>query len=305
MNGSRVKIGICTDSSAQLPRELIERYDVAVVPITVTVDDHDYLEGVDLDADAFYGMFTADHQPTISTSQPSPGQFAMAYDELLDRGCTEILSIHVGATMSGTINSARLAAHGLDVPVRLVDSGTASFGVGCCVWAAAEAVMAGATLDEAASIADRLAPMIGNVFIVGALDLMRRGGRGGAEAVATADGDGVPVLTLRNGTVEVVERVATLVDAVNSMAAYTLHWVGDGDHRLAGSVSLNVAIGTADAAAAPLTAALEAAVEAAGNVHEVVHYRVGPSVGAHTGPGTAGCFMFPTTAPAPPSPTPS
>ena len=303
MNGSRVKIGICTDSSAQLPRELIERYDIAVVPITVTVDDHDYLEGVDLDADAFYAMFTADHRPTIATSQPSPGQFAVAYDELFDQGCTEILSIHVGATMSGTLNSARLAAHGLEVPVRLVDSGTASFGVGCCVWAAAEAVLAGATLDEAAAIAERLSPTIGNVFIVGALDLMQRGGRGGAANVA--DGAGVPVLTLRNGTVEVVERVATLVDAINSMAAYTLRWVGDGDDRLAGTVPLNVGIGTADSAAAPLSAALEAAVEAAGNVNQVVHYRVGPSVGAHTGPGTAGCFMFPTTAPVPPSPTAS
>jgi DegV family protein with EDD domain len=302
MNGSRVKIGICTDSSAQLPHELIERYDIAVVPITVTVDDHDYLEGVDLDADAFYAMFTIDHRPTIATSQPSPGQFAVAYDELLDQGCTEILSIHVGATMSGTLNSARLAAHGLEVPVRLVDSATASFGVGCCVWAAAEAVLAGATLDEAAAIAERLSPTIGNVFIVGALDLMQRGGRGGANV---ADGDGVPVLTLRNGTVEVVERVATLVDAVNSMAAYTLRWVGDGDDRLAGTVPLNVGIGTADAAAAPLSAALEAAVEAAGNVHEVVQYRVGPSVGAHTGPGTAGCFMFPTTGPVPPSPAAS
>jgi DegV family protein with EDD domain len=304
MNGNRVKIGICTDSSAQLPRELIERYDVAVVPITVTVDEHDYLEGVDLDADAFYAMFTANYRPTIATSQPSPGQFAVAYDELLDQGCTEILSIHVGATMSGTLNSARLAAHGLEVPVRLVDSGTASFGVGCCVWAAAEAVLAGATLDEAAAIAERLSPTIGNVFIVGALDLMRRGGRGGAAANETDD-EGVPVLTLRNGTLEVVERVATLVDAVNSMAAYTLRWVGEGDDRPAGTVPLNVAIGTADAAASPLSAALEDAVEAAGNVNEVVRYRVGPSVGAHTGPGTAGCFMFPTTAPGLPSPTPS
>ena len=126
------------------------------------------------------------------------------------------------------------------------------------------------------------------------------------------------MLTLRNGEVEVVERVATLVDAVNSMAAYTLSWTvesGSGDTlagavRAAGSessaVTLNVAIGTADCAAAPLSQALQDAIEAASNIHEVVAYRVGPSVGAHTGPGTAGCFMFPApTTPAQPSPTPS
>ena len=303
MNGNRTRVGVCTDSSAQLPAHLVERYDIEVVPITVTVDEHDYLEGVDLDADAFYAMFTGGTRPTVSTSQPSPGQFAVAYDDLIARGCTEILSVHVSAAISGTLNSARLAAHRLGVPVRLVDSGTASFGVGCCAWAAADALAAGASLDEAAAVAERLAPSIGNVFIVGALDLVRGGGRG----TGIAEGDGVPVLTLRNGAVEVVERVATLVDAVNSMAAYTLSWVGE---SVAGSalapVSLNVAIGTADCAAAPLSQALHDAVEASSNINEVVAYRVGPSVGAHTGPGTAGCFMFPApTTPAPPSPAPS
>jgi DegV family protein with EDD domain len=308
MNGSRTKVGICTDSSAQLPSDLVERYDIEVVPITVTVDEHDYLEGVDLDADTFYRMLAADVRPTVSTSQPSPGQFAVAYDDLIGRGCTEILSVHISAGISGTLNSARLAAHRLEVPVRLVDSGTASFGVGCCVWAAADALLAGASLDEAAAVAERLAPSIGNVFVVGALDLIRGGGRG----TGIEDGDGVPVLTLRNGTVEVIRRVDTLVDAVNAMAAYTLSWVGGHQAAAASTggvpaaVTLNVAIGTADAAAAPLSQALQDAVEASSNIHEVVHYRIGPSVGAHTGPGTAGCFMFPApTAPAPPSPTPS
>jgi DegV family protein with EDD domain len=288
------RIGLCTDSSAQLPTELIDRYGIVVVPITIGVDDHDYLENVDLDADGFYDMFADGRRPTITTSQPSPGQFAVAYDELVDKGCTEILSVHVGAGLSGTINSARLAAHGLDIPVRLVDSGTASFGVGCCVWAAAEAIAGGATLDEAALVAEQLAPTIGNVFIAGAMDLLRHGGRGGRVAAGTSADDGVPVLTLRNGTLEVVERVANLVDAVNAMAGYALRWVPTGDDRRPGTVVLKVAVGTADRDSAPLGAALEAALEAAGNVEEVVRYRVGPSVGAHTGPGTAGCFMFPS-----------
>ena len=101
-------IGICTDSNSQLPAALAHRYAVEVVPTTITVDDHDYLEGVDLDADGFYELLAGDRRPDVSTSHPSPGQFAAAYETLLHRGCDEILSIHVTAATSATLNSARL-----------------------------------------------------------------------------------------------------------------------------------------------------------------------------------------------------
>lgn len=273
-------IGICTDSNSQLPQELIDRYGIEVVPLTVTVDDVEYLEGVDLDADGFYAHYANGHRPVVTTSQPSPGQFAAAYDDLAARGCTEILSIHVTAAVSGTINAARLGAHSVPTNVKLVDSGTASFGISCCVWAAAEAIARGATLDQAAVVAEQLAPSIGNVFVVGALDHLRDGGRGGD---VTALGGGLPVLTLRGGNVEVIERLATPLDAVNAMATYTIGW---GDR-------LRVAVGHSDAATEVIADAIEAAVGEAANVIDVVRYRVGPSVGAHTGPGTAGCFMFP------------
>ena len=134
-------IGLVTDSNAQLPPELATRYGVEVVPLTVTVDGEAFAEGVDLDADAFYARF--DHgTPTVSTSQPSPGAFAEAYARVAERGATEILSIHIGSAVSGTLNSARIAVAGSPVPVRLVDTGTASFGVACCVWEAASRVAA-------------------------------------------------------------------------------------------------------------------------------------------------------------------
>lgn len=287
-------IGLCTDSNSQLPAELADRYGIEVVPLTVIVDGQDYLEGVDLDADQFYDSFTPTHRPEVSTCQPSPGQFAAAYDDLVSRGCTEILSVHVSAAVSGTLNAARLAAKAVPVPVRLVDSGTASFGVSCCVWAAGDAIAAGASLDKAAAIAETVGPTVGNVFIVGALDLVRSGGRAEAifdlvdeavdEAVDKAvDAKGVPVLSLIDGRVQVIDRVATMDEAVAAMASFA---VGHGER-------LRVAIGVADRQAAPISAALEAALIGADNVVDVVHYRVGPSIGAHTGPGTAGCFMYP------------
>jgi DegV family protein with EDD domain len=274
-------IRIVTDSNSQLPEELAERYGVTVVPLTVTVDGTSHLEGIDLDADAFYARFDGDRTPTVSTSQPSPGRFADVYARLAEEGATEILSIHIGAELSGTLNSARLAAAGSPVPVRLVDTCTASFGVSCCVWEAAEALRAGSTLEEAATVAEELSVTIGNVFVVRALDLARSGGR-----LLVDDGptDGIPVLSLVAGALKSVGTARDVEEAAAVMADYAL---------LAGD-RLRVAIGIADAAAAPLWQALEERLRAAPQVLELVRYRVGPSVGAHTGPGTAGAFFYPS-----------
>ncbi len=263
-------IGICTDSNSQLPAGLAQRFGIEVVPVTVTVDGIDYLDGIDLDADAFYAKYLDGACPTVSTSQPSPGQFAVAYEDLAARGCTEILSIHASSAASGTINAARLAAHSVPMPVRLVNSGAAGFGLGCCVWAAASAVADGASVDGAARIAEQLVPTIGNVFVVGALGKI-------------VDGVGLPVLSVRDERVAVIERATTALDAINAMAAHTLRW---GDR-------LRVAIGHSDAATAPLADALEESLGEAAAVSAVVRYRIGPSIGLHTGLGTIGCLMFP------------
>lgn len=273
-------IGIVTDSNAQLPPELVERYAVEVVPLTVTIDGVDYAEGVDLDADAFYARF-ADASPTVSTSQPSPGRFAEAYARVAERGASEILSIHLGSAMSGTLNSARIATSGSPVPVRLVDTGTASFGVACCVWEAAEAVATGATAAEAGAVAERLGSRVGNVFVVQALDLARAGGRLAVKVEAEASA--IPVLSLVDGEIKAVGRASDVEEAATVMADYV---------TLAGE-SLKVAVGIADKAAAPFWTALEARLAGAEQVKAIVRYRVGPSVGVHTGPGTAGAFFYP------------
>ena len=273
-------IALVTDSNAQLPAELAERYGVTVVPLTVTVDGTPHLEGTELDADAFYARFEGGATPAVATSQPSPGQFAEVYEALAAGGATDILSIHIGSDVSGTCNSARLAAGSSSVPVRLVDTGTASFGVACCVWEAAEVLAAGGSLDEAATVAAELGPTIGNVFTVRALDLARAGGRlaTGSDAEPTA----IPILSLVGGEMKVVGQASDVDEAADAMAGYAL----------AAGASLRIGLGVADAAAAPLWQALEALLRGAPQVREVVRYRIGPSVGAHTGPGTAGAFFY-------------
>ena len=280
-------IGLCVDSNAQLPDELQERYGVEIVALTVTVDGRDYQEGVDLDADEFYARFATaaaagGDPPVVTTAAPSPGRFAAAYEALAARGATEILSVHLGSNASGTVNSARLAAADSRVPVRIVDTGTASFAISCCLWEAASAIDHGASLAESAAIAESVAARCTNVFVVGALELARAGGRLGAEVT---DGLGaVPVLSLVDGRIQAVAHVATVEDAAEAMATFIR----------ASGIGLRVGIGLADRESSPVREALETRLTASAEVREVVRYRVGPSVAAHTGPGTAGAVAYPS-----------
>ena len=279
-------IGVVVDSNSQLPPELVERFGIEVVPLTVTVDGVDHLEGVDFDADEFYAHWAGGHTPRIETSQPAPGRFRDVYERLAAKGATAILSIHIAESMSGTLNSARLAAEAVPVPVRLVDSGTASFGIACCAWAAAEAIEWGADLDTAEAVATARADRLRTSFVVGVPQLIDRSGRAdgvGVEAVAEA---GVPVLAMSGGDLSVIATADDLEHAVDAMVADALAWPASS------SDGLRVAVGTSDATSAPMSAALTAALSADDRVAELVQYRIGPSVGAHTGPGTAGLFVF-------------
>jgi DegV family protein with EDD domain len=270
---------IVTDSNSQLPAELQDRYGIAVVPITVVVNGTEYSEGVDLDADGFYALW-ADGQPEVSTSQPSPGAFVETYNGLIAEGATEILSIHVSDALSGTLNSARIAAQQVDVPVRLVDTGTMSFGISCCVWEAAEALAAGASLESAAVTAEKLAPALGSVTILQALEFTRAQGR--LVDQLPEEAAGIPVLAMVDGGTEVLGEGRSIEGLSRLMV----------DRMTASSEPVRVALCIADASARPFYEAMEAMLADRPNVVDLVRYRVGPSVGAFTGPGAAGGFWW-------------
>ncbi|MDW3215522.1 MAG: DegV family protein [Ilumatobacteraceae bacterium] len=275
------RIGIVTDSSSQITDELVERFDIEVVPMTVTIDGVDHLEGDELDADAFYEAFVDGATPEVGTSQPSPGRFTEAYARVAARGVDQIVSLHLSATMSGTVDSARVAAPSAPVEVTVIDTGSASFGVSVCVWAAGIAVDRGANIADLERRVANLVPRIATSFMVGVPMLTERGGR--AAEVDLSD-DGIAVLGMADGKLDVLERVTTIDDTIDVMSTYATSW-GDG---------VTVAIGTSDQPSRPLSDRLDRALSGLAAVDEVIHYRIGPSVGAHTGPGTFGLFVFPT-----------
>ncbi len=279
-------IAVVVDSNSQMSPELARRLGVTVVPLIVRVDGVDYREGVDLTADEFYDHWTPAGAPTIMTSQPSPGAFIEIYERLVAAGATEILSVHMAASMSGTLNSATIAARSLDIPVMVVDTGTASFGISCCAWAAADAIAAGATIDEAAQVAEHRAAALATSFIVGVPELIDRSGRMAGMDVGAATADGVPVIAGVGGGFEVLASVGSVDEAITTMAEFALSREPSVDG------GLRIAIGTSDRSSLAVGDALTDQLIARPEVADVVRYRVGPSVGAHTGPGTAGLFVF-------------
>jgi DegV family protein with EDD domain len=271
-------VGIVTDSAAYLPADLCERFGVGVVPLTVTVDGRDYREGVDIEADAFYAMLEG--ATSVTTSQPSPGVILEAYQAAAAAGAKRIVSIHIGAALSGTLQSARLAASMSPIPVEVIDSGQASFAEGLVVWEVIEALANGVPVDRAADVAQIAAGRVGNTFIVKALDLMRRGGR----LVQGAAAEAVPVLAYSDGAV----RVSGNADTVERAVALMAETIRDA----AATARFGLRIGIGHGAGEPIARELRRHVCVMSGVDENIDYVVGPSIGAHTGAGNAGAVYL-------------
>jgi hypothetical protein len=264
-----MRVGICTDSSSQLPAELAALHEVEVVPMTITVGDVEFLDGVDIGADQFYAM-VADDQVQVSAAEPSPGQFAVAYDDLIARGCTEILSVHA-ASRCGNLLAARVAARSVSVPVRLVDSETEGFAVGCCAITAAKAVARGASIEEAAQLARLAATSVRSAVMDDARSLIR------------ADGASPARITSMTDCGRLLGEAVTTDDAVALLVAFAL------DGHEGRTARPRVAIGIADRETGVLRDALEHALA---GLADIEHFRIGPSAGSQFGPGAVICAAF-------------
>lgn len=259
---------IVTDSNAMLPAALSARYGILTVPLTIVVDGQATHED-EVDLVDFYDHLRAGK--TISTSAPSPGEVLAAYRQAIEEGASEILSIHVGANQSATLSAARLAAAEVEVPVTLVDTGSASFIEGCCVWRAAEIIAEGGRAPEATEAAEGVARTAQSVFAIGEIARAASSGR-----LDVPEGAGAPIFASAGAEMFELCRATTEADAVAAMV-----------ERVGGARGpLRVGVGHADAPEA--AAALEAALRSLPDIAEIVRYLVGPSVAAHTGAGTFG-----------------
>ncbi len=269
---------IVVDSGCYLPKGIIDRYGIIVVPLSIELDGDVYAE-TELDPDDFYRRLPV--AKSVTTSQPSPVLLAQAYQRAADEGAEHVLSVHIGSNVSGTVNAANLAAADSPVPVTVVDTCAASMAEGLCILEAVEVLSKGGSPAEAARAATEAAPRIGNTFIVRALDLPRRGGRLSDDSAA---GEGVHVMVAEGDGMRVVGSAASVEDAVDIMAAQI--------EAFASAAAGPLRVGVGHGAAPGIAAELKGRLDSMQGVGDIIEYVVGPAVGVHTGPGNAGAVYI-------------
>jgi DegV family protein with EDD domain len=207
-------IKIVTDSTCDLPGEVVESHDITVVPCYINFKERSYQDGVEMSRQEFYDKLpTFDPLPT--TSAPGSVSFSRTYHRLAAQGARAVISIHVSSTWSNVVNVATLAAREIkEIPVAVIDSGTLTLGLGHLAMAAARAAQAGRSLSE---IKELVAGMSSRVWVFAALDTLEYLQRSGRVSRLMASLGGLlqikPVLRIHNGVIE-VEKMRTYGKAV-------------------------------------------------------------------------------------------
>ncbi len=175
-----------TDSTCDIPAEMLDRYGIIVVPLTIVWGAEQYLDGVELSAEQFYERLPNETQ-FPSTSQPSPEAFRQAYQQAAEGGAKEILVFTISSAMSGTVESARQAAEGFPLPVQVVDGRNNSLGLGWQVIAAARSREAGGGVAEILAAAEKARRSMVYYVALDTMEYLVRGGRiGGATKFLTS-----------------------------------------------------------------------------------------------------------------------
>lgn len=276
-----MSIMVVTDSTACLP-EIEASGRVTVVPLHVVMRGVSGREGLEI-ATGEVAKALAE-RTSVSTSQPTPDEFATVYRELFAAGATGVVSIHLAAELSGTFSCARLAAGQVDGPVEVIDSQSTGMGLGFAALAAAGAAADGSDLAGVRQAAVDAIPNISMFFYVDTLDHLRRGGR--ITAVSALLGTALavkPLLEVADGKIVLRDKVRTAARALDRLVALAIEAAGSG----------RVEVAVHHLAAAQRAAYLaETLKDKLGDrVSALYTSEVGAAVGAHVGPGLAGVVV--------------
>ena len=268
-----MKLAIVTDSVSDISPKIAKELDIKVVPLTVIFGTEQFLDGIELsNAEFFKKLETNPNHP--STSQPSPEAFVKTYEKLLKEGY-EILSVHVSAKLSGTINSAEQAIKTIDTnKIKIIDTGSASMAQGLVAMSAARAAKNAKSLDELAAIAESTAKKTTVFVAMDTMEFLKRGGRiGKARAMLGSILNIKPIITTNDGEIVPHSRARTIKKAISSM----INDMGEKDQIIEVAVLHST---TPDLAKDVMTQINAQNLNNAGTITEI-----GPVVGTHAGPG--------------------
>ncbi|MFL6107162.1 MAG: DegV family protein [Marmoricola sp.] len=275
-----MSLALVTDSTASLTPEVASKCCVTVVPLQVVIGAESYDEGVEGGATPQMLAEALRSFRPVSTSRPNPDEMLEVYERLAAEGATGIVSIHLSADLSGTFESAQLAAKRSPVPVVPVDSRQVGMGTGFAVLAAVEARDAGADAAAVAEAARQRAASTTSLFYVDTLEYLRRGGRVGAVGALLGSALAVkPILRVEDGRIGPFERVRTAGKALHRLEELAVTAAGDAE------VDVAVAHLASPERAATLAERLGARLAEGLEGREVAVGEIGAVLGAHVGPG--------------------
>lgn len=275
-------IHIVTDSTSDLTPGLLSDLGVQVhvVPLTVHFGDEEYKDGVDLDAQGFYEKLRSGSQMP-RTSQPSPAAFIDVYQKVASPGDV-ILSYHISSRLSGTHQSAVLAARQVeDRRIEVLDTRSVSLGLGLIAAQAARDAKEGKSPEEILAASRELIGKLRILFVVDTLEYLQRNGRiGKAQALVGGLLSIKPILTLEDGVVTPVEKVRGKAKALARIVELACEHAG------------KVRTGGVMHAAAPEEAQeFKSELEERLGIDRLYMAELGPTVGTHAGPGTLGVVL--------------
>jgi DegV family protein with EDD domain len=270
-----MRVGLVTDSVADIPLSLCQQYDIQVIPSIVVINGQEYLDGIDITRDAFY-MRMAAPNTRVTTAAPGPGSFAKCFKTLFSAGFDHILCIHTAANLSGIYNAACLAAQPYSEKVTILDSGQLSLGVGFQVLAAARGLAAGKSLDDVVSAVQHTRVRLKVVALMNTLENLRRSGR--VNFLTAGLGNLLDIklfVSIKDGDVLRLGSTRTWSKALTRMVEQI---------RLLGPLEqLGVMHANNEADARRIFAELEITPEI-----EPLFINITPSIGVHVGPSAVG-----------------
>src|SRR3954454_10619748 len=281
-------VALVTDSTALLPREVAAEREIEVVPLQVVIGASSYDEGVHREASSSTVAAALREWTPVSTSRPTPAVFQAIYERVRERGAEEVLSIHLSGDLSGTFESAQLAAREASLPVRAVDTRQLGMATGYAVLTAADVLDRGGSAEEAAGAALARADATTSLFYVDTLEYLRRGGRIGPAAALLGSALAVkPLLEIVDGRIGTREKVRTASRALSRLEELAVAAAAERDVDVAVAHLANP--DRAEALAAHLRERLADRLSG----REVSVGEVGAVIGAHVGPGMVAVVVAP------------
>lgn len=278
-------IKIVTDSTADIPEKIAAEYGIEIVPLNVHFGEEVFKDGVDIWSEEFYNKLR--NEPILpNTSQPSPGDFLKAYQKIAKPGDT-IISIHISREMSGTADSAQLAAEmmGPDYRIQIVDSRQVTLSLGVLVIAAAKAVKNGVSAETVMANLTKWKSEVRIFFTLKSLEHLHRTGRIGKASILMGGLLNIkPILSIEEGLIVPLEKVRGNFQKVAEILVNKVI-------KRYGNQRLNV--GIIHTELQEDLSVLEKLAKQKLNIEEMVVNLAGAIVGTHVGPNAIGIIVLP------------